>query len=32
MRAGERIVQLAAQFGLKPSDLKLDLGPLGRLV
>ncbi|MBB4200724.1 hypothetical protein GGD83_004553 [Rhodoblastus sphagnicola] len=32
MRAGERIVELAAQFGLKPSDLKLDLGPLGRLV
>lgn len=31
MRARERIIELAAQFGLKPADLKLDLGPLGRL-
>lgn len=31
MRARDRIIELAAQFGLKPSDLKLDLGPLGRV-
>jgi hypothetical protein len=31
MRARERIVELARQFGLTPADLKLDLGPLGRL-
>lgn len=32
MQARERIVALAAQFGLSPHDLKIDLGPLGRLV
>lgn len=31
MRARERIIELARQFGLGPADLKLDLGPLGRL-
>jgi hypothetical protein len=31
MRARERILELARQFGLTPADLKLDLGPLGRL-
>jgi Gas vesicle protein K len=32
MRAEERILELARQFGLKPSDLSMDLGPLGRLM
>jgi hypothetical protein len=32
MRARGRVLDLAAQFGLGPSDLRLDLGPLGRLV
>jgi hypothetical protein len=32
MRAEARIVELAGQFGLKPGDLSLDLGPLGRLM
>ena len=31
MQARERILELADGFGLKPSDLNLDLGPLGRL-
>lgn len=32
MRARGRVLELAAQFGLKATDLRLDLGPLGRLV
>jgi Gas vesicle protein K len=32
MRAEERILELAKQFGLEPRDLSLDLGPLGRLM
>lgn len=32
MRAEEAIVTLAAQFGLTPADLSLDLGPLGRTI
>jgi hypothetical protein len=31
MRARDRVLELADGFGLKPSDLNLDLGPLGRL-
>jgi hypothetical protein len=31
MLARERVLELATGFGLKPSDLNLDLGPLGRL-
>jgi hypothetical protein len=31
MLARERLLELADGFGLKPSDLNLDLGPLGRL-
>ena len=31
MRLEETIHQMAEQFGLKPEDLNLDLGPLGRL-
>jgi hypothetical protein len=31
MRLEETIRELAARFGLKPEDLNLDLGPLGRL-
>ncbi|MCW2319053.1 hypothetical protein M2322_004622 [Rhodoblastus acidophilus] len=31
MRAHEKILDLAEKFGLKPEDLRLDLGPLGRL-
>ncbi len=31
MLARERVLELADGFGLKPSDLNLDLGPLGRL-
>jgi hypothetical protein len=31
MRIEETIQKLAAQFGLSPEDLNLDLGPLGRL-
>ena len=31
MLARERVLELAEGFGLKPSDLNLDLGPLGRL-
>jgi len=32
MRLEETIRDLAAQFGLEPGDLNLDLGPLGKLV
>jgi Gas vesicle protein K len=32
MRAESRISELAESFGLSPTDLKLDLGPLGRLM
>jgi len=32
MRLEEKIVEMAAQFGLDPDDLNLDLGPLGRLL
>jgi hypothetical protein len=31
LRLEKAIRQLARQFGLRPRDLKLDLGPLGRL-
>jgi len=31
MRLEETVHDLAAQFGLEPEDLNLDLGPLGRL-
>lgn len=31
MRLEETLHDLAARFGLRPSDLNLDLGPLGRL-
>ena len=32
MKLEETVQQLARQFGLKPEDLNLDLGPLGRLI
>ncbi|MBV9119739.1 MAG: gas vesicle protein K [Chloroflexi bacterium] len=32
MRLEEKVVELAAQFGLQPDDLNLDLGPLGKLL
>ncbi len=32
MRAEDAIHDMAARFGLKPSDLSLDLGPLGRTI
>jgi hypothetical protein len=32
MRLEETIRDLADQFGLKPEDLKLDLGPIGKLM
>ena len=32
MRLEEKLVELAAQFGLNPEDLNLDLGPLGKLL
>ncbi|MCA0940841.1 gas vesicle protein K [Salipiger pacificus] len=32
MRAEEALHRLAAQFGLSPEDLSLDLGPLGRTI
>ncbi len=32
MKLEEKIKELAEQFGLKPEDLNLSLGPLGRLV
>jgi hypothetical protein len=31
MRLEETVHEMAEQFGLKPEDLNLDLGPLGRL-
>ena len=31
MRLEETVNEMAAQFGLRPEDLNLDLGPLGRL-
>jgi hypothetical protein len=31
MRLEETVHELASRFGLEPSDLNLDLGPLGRL-
>jgi hypothetical protein len=32
MKLEAKIVELAAMFGLKPEDLNLELGPLGRLL
>jgi len=32
MKLEEKIKELAQQFGLRPEDLNLDLGPLGRLL
>jgi hypothetical protein len=32
MKLEQKIAELAAAFGLKPEDLDLDLGPLGRLL
>ena len=32
MRMEETVHDLAKRFGLKPEDLNLDLGPLGRLI
>jgi hypothetical protein len=32
MRARERVLELARQFELNEADLRLDLGPLGRLM
>ena len=32
MRLEETVHDLAKRFGLKPQDLNLDLGPLGRLI
>ena len=32
MRAEDAIHDMAAKFGLSPSDLSLDLGPLGRTI
>jgi hypothetical protein len=32
MRLEKTVAQLARRFGLKPEDLNLDLGPLGRLI
>jgi gas vesicle protein GvpK len=32
MKLEAKINELAAQFGLTPADLNLDLGPLGRLI
>lgn len=32
MKLEEKIRELAQQFGLKPEDLNLELGPLGRLL
>lgn len=32
MRLEETVREIAAQFGLEPGDLNLDLGPVGRLM
>jgi hypothetical protein len=32
MRLEETVRDIAAQFGLAPEDLNLDLGPIGKLV
>lgn len=32
MRLEEAVREIAAQFGLAPDDLNLDLGPIGKLV
>jgi hypothetical protein len=32
MKLEEKIKDLSQQFGLKPEDLNLDLGPLGNLL
>ncbi|HZU22921.1 MAG TPA: gas vesicle protein K, partial [Terriglobales bacterium] len=32
MRLEEKINELAGHFGLRPQDLNLDLGPVGRLL
>jgi len=32
MKLEETIREIGARFGLKPEDLNLDLGPLGRLM
>ena len=32
MKLEETVRQIARQFGLKPEELNLDLGPLGRLI
>jgi len=32
MRLEETIRDIAAKFGIKPEDLNLDLGPVGKLV
>lgn len=32
MRLEETVRELGSQFGLRPEDLKLDLGPIGKLV
>lgn len=32
MKAHQRVLELAEQFGLEESDLSLDLGPLGKLM
>ena len=32
MKLEETVHQIAGQFGLKPEELNLDLGPLGRLI
>ena len=32
MKLEETVRQIAKQFGLKPDELNLDLGPLGRLI
>jgi hypothetical protein len=32
MRLEETVRELGAQFGLKPEDLNIDLGPIGKLV
>jgi Gas vesicle protein K len=32
MKLEETVQQIAKQFGLKPEELNLDLGPLGRLI